>query len=52
MRKKISSFNKLKHDFEIFITEKSEIKITNEENNSIKKFDFNFIKPNKLSKIN
>lgn len=52
IRKKNSIFNKLNHDFEILLTEKSEIQIVNEEDNSIIKFDFNFIKLNNLSKIN
>lgn len=52
IRKKNSIFNKLNHDFEILLTEKSEIQIVNEEDNSIIKFNFNFIKLNNLSKIN
>ncbi|KAF0748538.1 Uncharacterized protein FWK35_00022519 [Aphis craccivora] len=52
IRKKNSIFNKLNHDFEILLTKKSENQIVNEKDNSLIKFDFNFIKLNNLSKIN
>lgn len=51
LKKANTNFNKLGHKFEILLNEKTEIEELNTEENSIKKFEFNFVRLKNISSI-